>query len=68
MVPEDLYKLCAHTVGEMHARGMIITIATIYQELIYAKLRALHKLSHLILTTIREGRPYYFLQFENDEI
>lgn len=70
---DNLYKLsvvtelCAHTVCKTYAWGMIIAIATIYWELIYAKLRALHKLSHLILKATLWGGPYCFLQFENDE-
>lgn len=73
LVPWILHKLsmvighCTHTVCKMCALGMIITIATTYWEHIYAKLRALHKLSHLILTTTLPGRPYYFLLFGNNK-
>lgn len=73
MAPWILHKLsmvigvCTHTVCKMCALGMIITIATTYWEHIYAKLRALHKLSHWILTTTLPGRPHYFLQFGKDE-
>ena len=69
----DLYKLsivtelCAHPVCKTYAWSMIITTVTIYRELIYAELRALHKLPRLIRTTTQWGRPYYVLQFENDE-
>lgn len=60
-------ELYVHTVCKMYAWAVIVTIATIYWELIYAKLTALHKLFHVILTTAPWGRSYYLLQFQNNE-